>query len=200
MSVEVVKPMETLGAQETRKRTASNMSPRGGKGKKKAREVSAGETTAMEDPPAWRRRRPVYGEEHGTIEVDDTAWVAAANNLVVMGGDTLRFLREWEDRAQEWCDEDRAEREMYCAQAARAESSLQASVRELRKLESSARAERRAAERAHSEARAELIGIQREMLDVLKELHDQNKDADGVEEQEEEDEEDEGKDKGKAKE
>ncbi|KAJ8591767.1 hypothetical protein M405DRAFT_860296 [Rhizopogon salebrosus TDB-379] len=200
-SVEVVEPAETLGARETRKRAASNTSPRGGKGKKKAREVSAGKTTAVEDPPARRRRRPVYGEQRGTIEVDDTPWVAAANNLVVVGGDTLRFLREWEDRAREWRDEDRAEREMYRAQVARAESSLQASVRELRELESSARAERRAAERAHSEARAELIEIQREMLDVLKELRDQNKDADGVEEQEEEEEEkDEGKGKGKAKE
>ncbi|KAJ8579828.1 hypothetical protein M405DRAFT_869931 [Rhizopogon salebrosus TDB-379] len=80
-----------------------------------------------------------------------------------------------------------------------------ASLRELRELESSARAERRAAERTHSEARTELIGIQCEMLDVLKELRDQNKDADGVEEQEEEEEEeeeekDEGKGKGKAKE
>ncbi|KAJ8581048.1 hypothetical protein M405DRAFT_869009 [Rhizopogon salebrosus TDB-379] len=107
------------------------------------------------------------------------------------------------DRSASERDEDRAEREMYCAQAARAESSLQAQVRELRELESSARAERRAAERAHSEARVELIGIQCKMLDVLKELHDQNKDADGVEEQEEEEEEeekDEGKGKGKAKE
>ncbi|KAJ8585290.1 hypothetical protein M405DRAFT_865513 [Rhizopogon salebrosus TDB-379] len=202
-SVEVVEPAETMGVRETRetrKRAASNTSPRGGKGKKKACEVSAGETTAVEDPPARRRRRPAYGEQRGTIEVDDTAWVAAANNLVVVGGDTLRFLREWEDRAQEWRDEDRAEREMYCAQAARAESSLQAQVRELRELESSAHAERRAAERAHSEAHAELIEIQREMLDVLKELRDQNKDADGVEEQEEEEEKDEGKGKGKAKE
>jgi hypothetical protein len=99
--VEVVEPAETLGTQETRKRAASNTSPRGGKGKKKAREVSAGETTAVEDPPARRRRRPVYGEERGTIEVDDTAWVAMANNLVVVGGDTLRFLREWEERARE---------------------------------------------------------------------------------------------------
>jgi hypothetical protein len=197
--VEVVEPAETLGARETRKRAASNTSPRGGKGKKKAREASAGESTAVEDPPARRRRRPVYGEERGTIEVDDTAWVAAANNLVVVGGDTLRFLREWEERAREWCDKDCAEREGYRAQAARAESSLQATVRELRELESSARAERRAAERMHSEARAELIGIQREMLDVLKELRDQNRDADGVEEEEEE-EKDEGKGKGKAKE
>ncbi|KAJ8582793.1 hypothetical protein M405DRAFT_867546 [Rhizopogon salebrosus TDB-379] len=165
-SVEVVEPAESMGARETRKRAASNTSPRGGKGKKKAREVSAGETTAVEDPPARRRRRPVYGEERGTIEVDDTAWVAAANNLVVVGGDTLKFLREWEERAQEWRDEDRAEREMYRAQAARAESSLQAT---------------------------------REMLDMLKELRDQNRDADGVEEEEEE-EKDEGKGKGKAKE
>ncbi|KAJ8584918.1 hypothetical protein M405DRAFT_865836 [Rhizopogon salebrosus TDB-379] len=198
VSVEVVEPAETLGAREMRKRTASNTSPRGGKGKKKAREVSAGETTAVEDPPAQRRRRPVYGEERGMIEVDDTAWVAVANNLVVVGGDTLRFLCEWEDRAREWRDEDRMEREMYRAQAARAESSLQASVRELCELESAVHAERRAAERAHSEARMELIGIQHEMLDVLKELRDQNKDADGVEEQEED--EDEGKGKGKAKE
>ncbi|KAJ8595644.1 hypothetical protein M405DRAFT_857148 [Rhizopogon salebrosus TDB-379] len=200
-SVEVVEPAETLGARETRKRAASNTSPRGGKGKKKAREASAGESTAVEDPPARRRRRPVYGEERGTIEVDDTAWVAAANNLVVVGGDTLRFLREWGEHAREWRDEDRAEREGYRAQAARVESSLQATVRELRELESSARAERRAAEHAHSEARAELIGIQREMLDVLKELRDQNRDADGVEEEEEEEEEkDGGKGKGKAKE
>jgi hypothetical protein len=139
----------------------------------------------------------VYGEEHGTIEVDDTAWVAAANNLIVMGGDTLKYLREWEERAWEWRDEDRLEREMYRAQAARAESSLQAQVRELRELESSAHAERRAAERVHSEARAELIEIQCEMLDVLKELRDQNKDADGDEQEEEKDE---GKGKGKAKE
>ncbi|KAJ8582566.1 hypothetical protein M405DRAFT_846360 [Rhizopogon salebrosus TDB-379] len=154
-SMEVVEPGETLGVRETRKHAASNTLPRGGKGKKKAR------------------------EEHGTIEVDDTAWVTMANNLVIVGGDTLRFLHEWEDRAQEWRNEDRVECEMYRAQAARAESSLQASVRELRKLESSARAERRAAERAHSEAHAELIGIQHEMLDMLKELRDQNKDADG---------------------
>ncbi|KAJ8589820.1 hypothetical protein M405DRAFT_898924 [Rhizopogon salebrosus TDB-379] len=165
-SVEVVEPAETLGARETRKRAASNTSPRGGKGKKKAREVSAGETTAVEDPPARRRRRPVYGEERGTIEVDDMAWVTVANNLVVMGGDTLRFLREWEDRAWEWHDEDRAEREMYRAQAARAESSLQASVRELRELESAAHAERRAAERTHSEARAELIGIRKNPMAI----------------------------------
>ncbi|KAJ8583512.1 hypothetical protein M405DRAFT_845765 [Rhizopogon salebrosus TDB-379] len=137
-------------------------------------------TQMVEDPPAQRRRRPAYGKEHRTIEVDDTAWVAAANNLVVVGGDTLRFLREWGERTREWRDEDRAECEMYRAQAARAESSLQAQVRELRELESSARAERRAAEHAHSEARAELIEIQREMLDVLKELRDQNKDADGL--------------------
>jgi hypothetical protein len=211
VSVEVVEPAETLGARETRKRAALNTSPRGGKGKKKAREVSAGETTAVEDPPARRRRRPVYGEEHGTIEVDDTAWVAVANNLVVVGGDTLRFLCEWEERAREWRDEDRVERarewrdedrverEMYRAQVARAESSLQATVRELHELESSACAERRAAERAHSEAHVELIEIQREMLDVLKELRDQNKDADGVEEQEEEEEEEEEKDEGKGK-
>jgi hypothetical protein len=143
----------------------------------------------------------VYGEEHGTIEVDDTAWVAAANNLVVVGGDTLKYLHEWEECAREWRDEDHLEREMYHAQAARAESSLQVQVRELCELESSARAERRAAECTHSEACMELIEIQREMLDMLKELRDQNKDADGVEEQEEEEEEkDEGKGKGKAKE
>jgi hypothetical protein len=53
-SMEVVEPAETLGARETRKRTASNTSLRGGKGKKKACKVSAGETTVVEDPPAWR--------------------------------------------------------------------------------------------------------------------------------------------------
>ncbi|KAJ8581047.1 hypothetical protein M405DRAFT_869008 [Rhizopogon salebrosus TDB-379] len=101
-SMEVVEPVETLGMRETCKRTASNTSPRGGKGKKKAREVSTGETTAVEDPPARRRRRPAYGKEHGTIEVNNTAWVTAANNLVIMGGDTLRFLREWGERTREW--------------------------------------------------------------------------------------------------
>jgi hypothetical protein len=58
-SMEIVEPKEVPEMREMRKRAASNMSPRGGKGKKKVCEVSAGETTAVEDPPARRRRRPV---------------------------------------------------------------------------------------------------------------------------------------------
>jgi hypothetical protein len=54
MSMEIVEPEEVLGARETRKHTASNASPRGGKGKKKAHKVSASESTAVEDPPAQR--------------------------------------------------------------------------------------------------------------------------------------------------
>jgi hypothetical protein len=152
------------------------------------------------DLRSGERPTPVYSEERGTIEVDNTAWVTVANNLVVMGGDTLKFLHEWEEHARVWHDDNHLEREMYHADVARAESSLHVQVKELHELEGTARADRQAVEHVHLEARVELIAIQHEMLDVLKELHDQNKDADGDEEEEEEEEKDEGKGKGKAKE
>jgi thiamine biosynthesis lipoprotein ApbE len=121
----------------------------------------------------------VYGEEPGTIEVDDTAWVAAANNLVVVGVDILKVLREREVREDDRRIDERLEREALLASTTRAESSLQAQVRELREAQNAWREERREAERANEEARAQLLEIQREMLDVLKELRDRDKDEDG---------------------
>jgi multidrug efflux pump subunit AcrA (membrane-fusion protein) len=121
----------------------------------------------------------VYGEEPGTIEVDDTAWVAAANNLVVVGVDILKVLREREEREDDWRIDERLEREALLASTTRAESSLQAQARELREAQNAWHEERRAAQRADEEARAQLLVIQREMLDVLKELRDRDKDEDG---------------------
>jgi hypothetical protein len=91
--------------------------------------------------------------------------------------------------------------EQFHADAAWAESSLQVQVRELHEVESVLCAERWAAEHMHVEAHVELLEIQHEMLDMLKELHDQNKDADGDEEEEEkEEEEEEGEEEGEEEE
>jgi len=89
-----------------------------------------------------------------------------------------------------WRTDEHLEHKELFASTRKAESSLQAQVRELREAQNAWREEWRAAERADEEARAQLLEIQREMLEVLKELRDSNKD---------EDDQGEGKGKGKGK-
>jgi hypothetical protein len=57
--------------------------PRGGKKTQNVNpEASGSRPRQPPSTPPLPERRPVYGEEPDIVEVDDTPWVAAANNMV----------------------------------------------------------------------------------------------------------------------